>query len=112
MSESGSFISKLQRRHVVRAAIAHGHVLLVDEKGSGKSTMLEGFADEACERLRVFPLQVREGQDAKQFAHDLVSTFGLPLREPIAAELRDADTLLELLSARSQMAVIVIDDAH
>jgi len=93
-------------------AVALGHVLLIDEAGSGKSTMLASFAECASERSRVFHLQARANQCAKEVAHDLVSKFGLPLREPIAAALRDADTLLELLTTRSQNAVIVIDDAH
>lgn len=100
------------RLEELREAVTLGHVLLIDEKGSGKSTMLASFAECACERLRVFHLQVRGNQCAKEFAHDLLSKFGLPLRDPIAAELRDADTLLELLTTRSQSAVIVIDDAH
>ena len=93
-------------------AIEGGHVLLIDEEGSGKSTMLDGFVAAVSERWRVFRLQARGNQSAREFAHDLVSTFGLPTREPPAAELRDADTLLELLTARSQTAVIVIDDVH
>lgn len=93
-------------------AIEDGHVLLIDEPDSGKSTMLASFVESAARRWRVFPLQAGRHHGAKEFAHELVSTFGLPLREPVAAELRDADTLLELLTARSQFAVIVIDDAH
>jgi type II secretory pathway predicted ATPase ExeA len=93
-------------------SIESGHVLLVDDAGSGKTTMLENFVESANERWRIFRLQAREHDDAKEFAHALVSTFGLPLREPVAAELRDADTLLELLTTRSQFAVIVIDDVH
>ena len=96
----------------LRAAIEDGHVLLVDEEGSGKSTLLDSFTEAACERLRVFRLSVDEDQSAKEIAHALVSTFGLPPREPVAAELRDADTLLELLTTRAQLAVIVIDDTH
>ena len=94
------------------AAIENGHVLLMDEAGSGKSTMLDSFAGASCEDWRIFRLCVGEHHSAKEFTHALVSTFGLPLREPIAAELRDADTLLELLTTRSQIAVIVIDDVH
>lgn len=93
-------------------AIEHGHVLLVDEQGSGKSTMLESFTETAGERWRIFRLDAPTRMSAKDFVHALVSTFGLPTREPPAARLRDADALLELLTARSQIAVVVIDDAH
>jgi type II secretory pathway predicted ATPase ExeA len=93
-------------------AIEHGHVLLVDDEGSGKSTMLDDFAEATAERWRVFRFRAREHQNAEEFAHALISTFGLPLREPVAAELRDADTVLELLTTRSQLAVIVMDDVH
>ena len=94
----------------LRAAIHRGHVLLIDELDSGKSTMLDQFAEAQSEQWRIFRLQARARQSAKDFLHELVSTLGLPIREPAAAELRDADTLLELLSSRSQVAVIVIDD--
>ena len=93
-------------------AIDRGNVLLLDEQASGKSTMLDSFVEAVCERWRVFRLQANARMSAKEFVHELVSTFGLPPREPAAAELRDADTLLELLSARSLVAVIVIDDVH
>ena len=93
-------------------AIDRGNVLLLDEQASGKSTMLDSFVEAACERWRIFRLQASARMSAKEFVHELVSTFGLPLREPAAAELRDADTFLELLSTRSLVAVIVIDDVH
>ena len=93
-------------------AIDRGNVLLLDEQASGKSTMLDSFVETGCERWRIFRLQAGAHMSAKEFVHELVTTFGLPPREPAAAELRDADTLLELLSTRSQVAVIVIDDAH
>jgi len=92
--------------------LRRGHVLLMDEEASGKSTMLDKLAAAHGEQWRIFRLQAREQQGAKDLLHDLMSAFGLPIREPAAAELRDADTLLELLSSRSQLAVIVIDDAH
>ena len=93
-------------------ALHCGHVLLLDEEASGKSTMLDKLEEAHSERWRIFRLQARQQQSAKGLLHDLMSAFGLPIREPAAAELRDADTLLELLSSRSQPAVIVIDDAH
>jgi type II secretory pathway predicted ATPase ExeA len=93
-------------------AIDRGNVLLLDEQASGKSTMLDSFVETGCERWRIFRLQANAHMSAKEFVHELVTTFGLPPREPAAAELRDADTLLELLSTRSQVAVIVIDDVH
>ncbi len=93
-------------------AVDRGNVLLLDEQGSGKSTMLDSFVEAVCERWRIFRLQASARMSAKEFLHELVSTFGLPPREPAAAELRDADTLLELLSTRSLVAVIVIDDVH
>jgi len=93
-------------------AVDRGNVLLLDEQGSGKSTMLDSFVEAVCERWRIFRLQASAGMSAEEFVHELVSTFGLPLREPAAAELRDADTFLELLSTRSLVAVIVIDDVH
>lgn len=93
-------------------ALHRGHVLLVDEEASGKSTMLEKLAEAHGEQWRIFRLQARERRSAKDLLHDLMSAFGLPIREPAAAELRDADTLLELLSSRSQLAVVIIDDAH
>ena len=93
-------------------AIDRGNVLLLDEQASGKSTMLDSFVEAARERWRIFRVQAHAQISAKEFVHELVSTFGLPPREPAAAELRDADTLLELLTTRSQIAVIVIDDVH
>jgi type II secretory pathway predicted ATPase ExeA len=93
-------------------AIDRGNVLLLDEQASGKSTMLDSFVETGCERWRIFRLQAGARMSAKEFVHELVTTFGLPPREPAAAELRDADTLLELLSTRSLIAVIVIDDVH
>ena len=93
-------------------ALHRGHVLLMDEEASGKSTMLDKLAEAHGERWRIFRLQAEEQQSAKDLLHDLMSAFGLPIREPAAAELRDADTLWELLSSRSQLSVIVIDDAH
>lgn len=92
--------------------IATGHVLLVDEAGSGKSAALERFAAEAAEPMRAFVVRARRSQDARGLSNALVSALGLPLREPVAAELRDADTFLELLTGRDHLAVIVIDDAH
>ncbi len=94
------------------AAIDHGHVLLVDERGSGKSTLLDSFVEASCERRRIFRLRARARMSAKEFVRELVSTFGLPPREPAAAELTDADTLLEFFTAQSQTSVVVIDDAH
>lgn len=96
----------------LRDALERGHVLLVDETGSGKSTTLGKLAEAAGEGTRIVRLQGREQRCAKAFVHGLVSGFGLPPREPAAAELRDTDTLLELLTGRSQSAVIVVDDAH
>jgi type II secretory pathway predicted ATPase ExeA len=93
-------------------AVDRGNVLLLDEQASGKSTMLDSFVETACERWRIFRLQANGHMSAKEFVHELVTTFGLPPREPAAAELRDADTLLELFSTRSVVAVIVIDDVH
>ena len=93
-------------------AIDRGNVLLLDEQASGKSTMLDSFVEAGCGRWRIFRLQASARMSAKEFVHELVSTFGLPPREPAAAELRDADTLLELLSTRSLVAIIVIDDVH
>lgn len=100
------------RRDELRNAIERGHVLLVDEQASGKSTMLGNLADSGDERWRIFRVHARARMSAKDFVHELVSTFGLPTREPPAARLRDADALLELLTARSKIAVILIDDAH
>jgi len=94
------------------AAIPRGHVLLVDEAASGKSTMLDSVVEAAYDGWRVFRLQANACMGAKDFVHALVSVFGLPTREPAAAALRDADALLEVLTAQSQIAVIVIDDAH
>ena len=96
----------------VREAVHRGHVLLIDEQASGKSTMLDNLVAAQSEQWRIFRLQASGQQSAKALLHDLMSAFGLPIREPAAAELRDADTLLELLSSRSQLAVILIDDAH
>jgi type II secretory pathway predicted ATPase ExeA len=93
-------------------AIDRGHVLLIDEEGSGKSTMLDSFVEAACERWRIFRLQARTRMSAKEFVHELVSTFGLAPRDSVAAQLSDADTLLNLLTTRSQVAVVVIDDVH
>ncbi len=93
-------------------AIDRGHVLLVDEEASGKSTMLDSFVEASCNGGRVFRLRARARMSAKEFVHELVSTFGLPPGEPAAAELTDADTLLESFTTRSQIAVIVIDDVH
>lgn len=93
-------------------AIEDSHVLLVDDEGSGKSTMLDDFTEETAERWRVFRFRTGEYRNAEEFTHDLFSTFGLPLREPVAAELTDADTLFELLETRSRLAVIVMDDVH
>ncbi|GMQ77272.1 MAG: hypothetical protein BMS9Abin01_2600 [Gammaproteobacteria bacterium] len=93
-------------------AIDRGHALLVDEEASGKSTMLDSFVEASCERWRIFRLQARAPMSAKKFVHELVSTFGLAPHESVAAQLSDADTLLELLTTRSQVAVIVIDDVH
>ena len=100
------------RREELTGAIEDGHVLLIDEQASGKSTMLDDFAEAAGERWRVFRLQGDECMNAKDFAHALVGMFGLPTREPPAAALRDADAFLELLTGQSRLAVIVIDDAH
>jgi len=100
------------RREEMCNAVTCGHVLLVDEEGSGKSTMLEQLGETADPSWRVFRLRAAPQMGAKDFVHALVSTFGLPIREPAAAELRDADALLEVLTARSQIAVIIIDDAH
>lgn len=100
------------RREELCSAVERGHVLLIDQKASGKSTMLDDFAEVACERWRIFRLQAHQCMSAKEFVHGLVSVFGLPTREPAAAELRDADALFELFTARSQLAVIVIDDAQ
>lgn len=96
----------------LREAVGCGHVLLIDEQGSGKSTMLDSLAEAQSEQWRVFRLQARRLRSARGLLHDLMSAFGLPMREPAAAELRDADTFLELLSSRGKLAVIVIDDAH
>ena len=96
----------------VREAVHRGHVLLIDEQASGKSTMLDNLVAAQSEQWRIFRLQASGQQSAKALLHDLMSAFGLPIREPAAAELRDADTLLELLSSRSQLAVILIDDVH
>lgn len=93
-------------------ALGGAHVLLVDEPGSGKTTMLARAVAALTARCRVFAPYAGTPADAKAFTDALVSTFGLPLREPVAAELRDADTFLELLTARRQDAVVVIDDAH
>ena len=100
------------RRGELREAVGRGHVLLIDEQASGKSTMLDRLVEAQSEQWRVFRLQARRLRSAKGLLHDLMSAFGLPLREPAAAELRDADTFLERLSSRGQLAVIVIDDAH
>lgn len=93
-------------------ALEHANVLLVDEPGSGKSTMLDMVTAAAAGRFRAFYLRGLVQYDAKALTHALVSTFGLPLREPVVAELRDADTFLEMITARSRNVVIVIDDAH
>lgn len=93
-------------------AIDGGSVLLLDEQASGKSTMLDSFVERAAEHWRIFRLQADAHMSAKEFVHQLVTTFGLPPREPAAAELRDVDTLLGLFSTRSLVAVIVIDDVH
>lgn len=100
------------RREELSSAIETGHVLLIDQKASGKSTMLDDFSEAAVERWRVFRLQADEGMSAKDFVQALVGIFGLPTREPPAAALRDADALLELLTAQSRLAVIVVDDVH
>ena len=96
----------------LREAVGRGHVLLIDEQASGKSTMLDSLVDAQSEQWRVFRLHARRLRSAKGLLHDLMSAFGLPIREPAAAELIDADTFLERLSCRGQLAVIVIDDAH
>ena len=116
MAGSGEFYfstpALVARREELTGAIEDGHVLLIDEKASGKSTMLDDVAEAAGERWRVFRLEADERMDAKDFARALVEIFGLPTREPPAAALRDADALLELLTGQSRLAVIVIDDAH
>lgn len=89
-----------------------GDVLIVDEEGSGKSTALERFAELAGDRMRVFVVPVPAPQDARALSNALVAALGLPLREPVAAELRDADAFLELVTGRGDRAVIVIDDAE
>ncbi len=94
------------------AAVDRGHVLLVDEEDSGKSTMLDSFVEATCERWRIFRLQARTSMCAKSFTRELVSAFGLAPRESVAAQLRDADTLLEKLTTQSRVAVIAIDDVH
>lgn len=94
------------------AATERGHVLLIDELGSGKSTMLESFIESARKSWQIFHLQAGEHAVGREFARTLISIFGLPIREPIAAQLTDADTFLALLTTRSGRAVIVIDDAH
>lgn len=94
------------------AAVPRGHVLLVDEAASGKSTMLDSVVESANDGWRIFRLQANARMGAKDFVHALVSVFGLPAREPAAAALRDADALLEVLTAQSQIAVVVIDDVH
>lgn len=100
------------RLDALRAALERRHVLLVDEAGSGKSTTLDKIVETTDDDTRIVRLRGREQRCAKDFVHELVSGFGLPPREPAAAELRDADTLLELLAGRSQGVLIVVDDAH
>jgi len=92
--------------------IENGDVLLVDAFGSGKSTALERFVATVDGRMRVFFVRMRTSHDARALSDALVGALGLPLREPVAAELRDADAFLELVTGRGQRAVIVIDDAH
>lgn len=100
------------RLDALRDALGRGHVLLVDDAGSGKSTALDKLVETADEGARIVRLQGREQQSAKDFVHALMSGLGLPPREPVAAELRDADTLLELLAGRARSAIILVDDAH
>jgi type II secretory pathway predicted ATPase ExeA len=100
------------RREELGSAIENGHVLLVDQEASGKTTMLDDFAEAVGERWRVFRLSADERTSAKDFVRALVEVFGLPSREPPAAALRDADALLELFTGQSRLAVIVVDDAH
>lgn len=92
--------------------IDDGDVLIVDEKGSGKSTALQRFVELAGDRMRIFVVRVPASQDARALSNALVAALGLPLREPVAAELRDADAFLELVNGRGDRAVIVIDDAE
>ena len=92
--------------------IENGDVLIVDVAGSGKSTALERFAETAGEQVRVFFVRAHVSDDARDLSNAVVAALGLPLREPVAAELRDADAFLELVCGRGQRAVIVIDDAH
>ena len=100
------------RHEAILGAIEDGDVLLVDEAGSGKSTALDRFAAATAAHMRVFFVRVHAAHDAKALSNALVSALGLPLREPVAAELRDADAFFELLGGRGQLAVVVIDDAH
>jgi len=94
------------------ATIESGHVLLIDEVASGKSTMLDDVVQATCDRWRIFRAQADGRQSARDFAHDLICAFGLPARDPAAAALRDADALLELLTTQSRLAVVVLDDVH
>lgn len=100
------------RLHELEEALGRGHVLLVDESGSGKSTLLDRHAETLDASTRSVRLEGGEQQCAKRLVHALVSGFGLPLREPVAAGLRDADALLEHLASRCQRPLIVVDDAH
>ena len=100
------------RHEALLGAIEDGDILLADEAGSGKSRALERFAAAAGAHMRVFAVRARVSHDAKALSDAVVSALGLPLREPVAAQLRDADAFLELLGGRGQLAIVVIDDAH
>lgn len=99
------------RLDVLVAALDGGNVLLVDDEGAGKSTMLRRYAATAAGATRIVQIRGSERCSAKSLLDEVVASLGLPPRAPAAAELRDADTLLELLERRSQTVAVIVDDA-
>ena len=78
------------RLEEVRVALARGHVLLVDEAGSGRSTLAERLTRDAPEAWRCFRVDARPTADETVFVRELLERLGLPAREPGRAARRDA----------------------
>lgn len=99
------------RLDALAGALRRGHALLVDAPGSGRSALLERLVHTAPDGWRVVRPVLPPATDEKAFVRTLLEGLGLTPREPAAAALRDADTLLEMLAGRGVAPVIVVDDA-